>query len=71
MTDKKLTEEQFRDALLAGLSELNESIIAINDELDVVRTALEMLCARHGDDPEALIKAARQNVKSIKQESGE
>ena len=62
MTDKKLTDEQFRDALLAGLSELNKGIVAINDELDVVRTALEMLCAKHGDDPVALIEAARRHV---------
>lgn len=71
MTGEKLTEEQFRDALLAGLSELHECIVDCNDELDVVRTALEMLCGRHGDDPAALMDAARQHVKTIKQEAEE
>lgn len=33
-----------------------------NEAVGVLRVALEMLCAKHGDDPVALMEAARRHI---------
>ena len=63
-----MTEEEFRQEVMGGLTYIAKSLNDMDDAIGVVRVALEMLCSKHGDDPVALMEAARQH---IKQETGE
>ena len=60
MTDKKMTDAEFRDAMLSSLSELHEEITGFQDDLDVLRVALILMASKNGIDSEQLFNHARQ-----------
>lgn len=60
MTDKKMTDEEFRDAMLSCLSELKQVVNSFQDDLGVLRVALILMASKNGIDPEKLFNHARQ-----------
>ena len=63
-----LSEEQFRAETLQALASIVEGQNTLNDAIGVLHIALEMLCAKHGDDPEVLMEAARQHIEQRAEE---
>ena len=58
-----MTEEQeFRKEVMQALAYQVHTLNQVNDAIGVLRVALEMLCAKHGDDPVALMEAARRHI---------
>ena len=60
MTDKKMTDAEFRDAMLSSLSELHQVVNSFQDDLDVLRAALILMASKNGIDSEQLFIHARQ-----------
>ena len=60
MTDKKMTDEEFKDELLSALSELHGEIVGFQDDLDVLRIALVLMANVSDVDPKELFKNAKQ-----------
>ena len=60
MNDKKMTDEEFRDAMLSSLSELHQEVNRFQDDLDVLRVALILMASKNGIDSEQLFNHARQ-----------
>ena len=60
MTDKKMTDEEFRDAMLSSLSELQQVVNSFQDDLDVLRVALILMASKNSIDSEQLFIHARQ-----------
>ena len=60
MTDKKMTDAEFRDAMLSSLSELHQVVNSFQDDLDVLRVALILMASKNGIDSEQLFNHARQ-----------
>ena len=60
MTDKKMTDAEFRDAMLSSLSELHQVVNSFQDDLDVLRVALILMAEKNGIDSEQLFNHARQ-----------
>ena len=60
MTNKKMTDEEFRDAMLSSLSELHQEVNRFQDDLDVLRVALILMASKNGIDSEQLFIHARQ-----------
>ena len=60
MNDKKMTDEEFRDAMLSSLSELHQVVNSFQDDLDVLRVALILMASKNGIDSEQLFNHARQ-----------
>ena len=60
MTNKKMTDEEFRDAMLSSLSELHQVVNSFQDDLDVLRVALILMASKNGIDSEQLFIHARQ-----------
>ena len=60
MTDKKMTDAEFRDAMLSSLSELHQVVNSFQDDLDVLRVALILMASKNGIDSEQLFIHARQ-----------
>ena len=59
-----MTEDQeFRKEVMQALAYQVQTLNQVNDAIGVLRVALEMLCAKHGDDPVALMDAARDHIK--------
>ena len=58
-----VSEKQFREETLEGLKTIVEGQNTLNDAIGVLGIAIEMLCAKHGDDPVALMEAARDHIK--------
>ena len=58
-----MTEDEFRQEVMQGLAVVVKSLNDMDEAIGVVRVALEMLCAKHGDDPVALMEAARRHIK--------
>ena len=64
-----MTEEQeFRKEVMQALAYQVHTLNQVNDAIGVLRVALEMLCAKHGDDPVALMEAARRHIKQETEE---
>ena len=63
-----MKEDEFRQEVLGGLAYIANSINDMENRVDVLRVALEMLCAKHGDDPVALMEAARQHIEQRAEE---
>ena len=57
-----MTEDEFRQEVMQGLAQIVMSLNDMDDAVGVLRVALEMLCAKHGDDPEVLMDAARRHI---------
>ena len=64
-----MTEDEFRQEVMGGLAYIARSLNQMDEAVGVVRVALEMLCAKHGDDPEVLMKAARDHIKRETEEA--
>ena len=62
-SEQAVSNRQFKTEMIQVLAQSNEIFRDINDAMGVLRIALEMLCAKHGDDPEVLMEAARKHVK--------
>ena len=60
MTNKKMTDEEFRDAMLSSLSELHQEVNRFQDDLDVLRVALILMASKNGIDPKKLFNDAKQ-----------
>ena len=58
-----MTEDEFRQEVMGGLAYIANSLNQMDEAVGVLRVALEMLCAKHGDDPKALMDAARDHIK--------
>ena len=58
-----MTEDEFREEVMQALAYQVACINTCNEAIGVLRVALEMLCAKHGDDPVALMEAARRHIK--------
>ena len=58
-----VSSRQFRKDSMEAFCQITSMFREINDAMGVLRIALEMLCAKHGDDPEVLMEAARKHVK--------
>ena len=63
-----MTEDEFRQEVMQGLAQIVMSLNDMDDAVGVLRVALEMLCAKHGDDPVALMEAARRHIKQESEE---
>ena len=63
-----MTEDEFRQEVMGGLAYIAKSLNDMDDAVGVLRVALEMLCAKHGDDPEVLMEAARRHIKQEAEE---
>ena len=63
-----MTEDEFRQEVMQGLAQIVMSLNDMDDAVGVLRVALEMLCAKHGDDPVALMEAARRHIKQETEE---
>ena len=63
-----MTEDEFRQEVMQGLAVVVKSLNDMDDAIGVLRVALEMLCAKHGDDPVALMEAARRHIKQETEE---
>ena len=63
-----MTEDEFRQEVMQGLAQIVMSLNDMDDAVGVLRVALEMLCAKHGDDPVALMEAARRHIKQEAEE---
>ena len=63
-----LSEKEFRAETMQALAAIVEGQNTINNAIGVLRVALEMLCAKHGDDPVALMDAARDHIKQEAEE---
>ena len=64
-----MTEDEFRQEVMGGLAYIANSLNQMDEAVGVLRVALEMLCAKHGDDPEALMNAARDHIKRETEEA--
>ena len=64
-----MTEDEFRQEVMGGLAYIANSLNQMDEAVGVLRVALEMLCAKNGDDPVALMEAARDHIKRETEEA--
>ena len=60
MTDKKMTDAEFRDAMLSSLTELHEQLMGFNDDLDVLKIACIIMANMNSVNFTDLLKQAKR-----------
>ena len=59
MTNKKMTDDEFRDVMLTSLSELHQEVMRFSVDLDVLKVAFILMSSKNGIDPEQLLNDAK------------
>ena len=67
-SEQATSNRQFRTDTMEALNRCVDAVNTINNALGVLHVALQMLCNKHGDDPEALMDAARDHIKQEAEE---